>query len=220
VQRRSAVATRPSWKLFGPMVAAAAWAAGFFGAARRAFVADGAASHGTWWRSHFASFTPVLDFSHALSCVFASARAGRRFAEGWPVYVRWSGWVWAGEVEKVIAALAQRQVALGWPDKDEGETSPRKVVATALGYLQENKERRRYAAYRKAGLPRTSRLVESLVKQFNDRVKGTEKFWSEEGAEGIPQLRADVWSDGEVLDGFWQRKETRATGQTRHRRSA
>lgn len=220
VQRRSAVATRQPWKLFGPMVAAAAWTAGFFGAARRAFVADGSANNWALWRSHFSSFTPILDFIHVLSYVFAAAMAGRRFVEGWPVYVRWIGWVWAGDVEKVIVEMAQRQVELGLPEKDEGETSPRTVVATALGYLQENKERMRYAEYRKAGLPITSSLVESLVKQFNYRVKGTEKFWSEDGAEGILQLRADALSDGEVLDAFWRRREAGATGQTRHRRFA
>ena len=29
----------------------------------------------------------------------------------------------------------------------------------------------------------TSALVESLIKQFNQRVKGTEKFWTQDGAE-------------------------------------
>jgi len=33
-----------------------------------------------------------------------------------------------------------------------------------------------------------SSLVESVVKQVNRRVKGSEKFWSEEGAEAILQL--------------------------------
>jgi hypothetical protein len=37
----------------------------------------------------------------------------------------------------------------------------------------------RYADYRQQGLPITSNYVESAVKQFNQRVKGTEKFWSE-----------------------------------------
>jgi hypothetical protein len=220
VQSRSAVATRQPWKPFGPMVAAAAWAAGFYGASQKAFVADGSANNWTLWRRHFSSFTPVLDFIHALSYVFASAMAGRKFAEGWPVYTRWIAWVWSGEVAQVIVELAQRQAELGVPEKEDGETSPRQVVATALGYLQENKDRMRYATFRQSGLPMTSSLVESLVKQFNYRVKGSEKLWSEEGAEGILQLRADVLSDGAVLDDFWQRREAGATGQTRHRRSA
>ena len=51
--------------------------------------------------------------------------------------------------------------------------------------LQTHKDRMRYDAYRGAGLPLTSCHVESTVKLFNRRVKGTEKFWSEEGAEAI-----------------------------------
>ena len=123
-------------------------------------------------------------------------------------------------MEKVIAALAARQVELGMPTKDEPETSPRTVVATALGYLQENKQRMRYAEYRKQGLPITSSHVESTVKQFNYRVKGTEKFWGEAGAEGILQLRGDELSDGDEMAAYWKRKEDRSTGQNRHRPAA
>jgi len=37
--------------------------------------------------------------------------------------------------------------------------------------------------YRREGLPITSTLVESLIKQVNQRMKGTEKFWARGGAE-------------------------------------
>ncbi|HEX4147653.1 MAG TPA: hypothetical protein VHY20_01640, partial [Pirellulales bacterium] len=47
VQAKQVVATRRPWAEFGPLVAAAAWAAGFFAAARKAFVADGAANNWT-----------------------------------------------------------------------------------------------------------------------------------------------------------------------------
>jgi hypothetical protein len=60
-----------------------------------------------------------------------------------------------------------------------------------LGYLQNHKDRMRYAEYRREGLPIVSSYVESAVKQFNQRVKGTEKFWREAGAEEMLQLRAD-----------------------------
>jgi hypothetical protein len=62
-----------------------------------------------------------------------------------------------------------------------------------------------------------SSLVESMVKQVSRRVKGTEKFWGEEGAEAILQLRADSLSDGEVLEAFWQRRQAAATGQRTYR---
>jgi hypothetical protein len=219
VKAKHVVATRRCWEKFGPMVATAAWALGFFAAARRAFVADGAENNWTLHRQLFSSFVPILDFIHGLSYVFASALAGRRFHEGWAVYERWIQWVWSGTVAKVIAELAIRQAELGSPAPDEPEGSPRAVVARALTYLQNNKDRMHYAEYRRQGLPITSSYVESAVKQINYRVKGTEKFWNEAGAEELLQLRADYLSDGKIMERFWQRREANETGQNRYRRA-
>jgi hypothetical protein len=218
VQAKQVLATRRSWAEFGPMVATAAWALGFFAAARKAFVADGAENNWTLHRQLFSSFVPILDFIHGLSYVFASALAGRGFKEGWTVYERWIQWVWSSAVEKVIAELALRQAELGMPAKDEPAGSPRAVVARALTYLQNNKERMRYAEYRRQGLPITSSYVESAVKQINYRVKGTEKFWNEAGAEELLQLRADSLSDGDIMKAYWERREANETGQNRYRR--
>ena len=220
VQERRLLASRRRWAQFGPQVAQAAWAAGFYEAPRRAFIGDGAENNWTLWRQHFSSFVPILDFIHALSYVFAAATVARPFAEGWPCYMQWIGWVWQGQVAQVIAALAQRQVALGTPAAGEAETSPRQVVARALGYLQNHQERMRYPEYRQQGLPITSSYVESAVKQFNQRVKGTEKFWTEDGSEAILQLRADTLSDHEPLTAFWQRRQARSTGQRPYRQVA
>jgi hypothetical protein len=220
VRSKQVVATRRSWPQFGPLLAAAAWAAGSFAAARRAFVGDGSENNWTLWRSYFSSFVPILDFIHALSYVFAAALAGRSFIEGWAVYERWIQSVWSGTVEKVIADLAVRQAELGVPAPDELAGSPRQVVTRALTYLQNNRERMRYAAYRQQGLPITSSYVESTIKQINYRVKGTEKFWNEAGAEEILQLRADYLSDGEVMEAYWQNREATQTGQTRRSRAA
>jgi hypothetical protein len=128
--------------------------------------------------------------------------------------------VWAGEVERVIAELAGRQQELGPAAADAPATSPVQVVARALGYLQNHKDRMRYADYRRQGLPIVSSYVESAVKQFNYRVKGTEKFWRETGAEEILQLRADYLSDDQPMEGFWQRRQATEPGQARYRRGA
>jgi len=219
VQRR-VVASRENWHDFGPQVAAAAYAMGLFGSARQAFVGDGADTNWKLWQRHFSSFVPILDFIHALSYVFAAAMAGRKFAEAWPIYVRWINWVWQGQVEKVIAELALRQVELGTPEPDEAATSPRQLVARTLTYLQNHKEKMRYDEYRRKGLPITSSHIESLIKQVNQRVKGTEKFWCEDGAEPILQLRGDYLSDDQPLAAFWQRRQERETGQRRYRQAA
>jgi hypothetical protein len=220
VKEKRFVGSRVRWPDFGPILAMAAWTWGFFGATRKAFIGDGSDNNWTIWRNYFSSFVPILDFIHALSYVFASAMAGRKFAEGWSIYERWIRWVWSGEVAQVIAALAQRQLELGTPQEDDGETSPRQIVAQALTYLQNHQSQMKYAEYRQQGLPITSSYVESAVKQFNQRVKGTEKFWSEDGAEAILQLRADHLSDDEPLKQFWQTRQTEQTGQRAYRRAA
>jgi hypothetical protein len=220
VKDKHLTATRRPWAAFGPMVAARAWGLGFFQAARRAFVGDGSDNVWTVWRKHFASFVPILDIIHALSYVFAAAMADRGFADGWRCYERWITWVWQGEVAQVIAALAHRQAELGLPQDGDGATHPRQVVSTALGYLQNHQDKMRYPDYRRQGLPITSSYVESAVKEFNARVKGTEKFWTEAGAEALLQLRADYLSPSTVLADFWQDRQDNATGQTRYEMAA
>lgn len=119
---------------------------------------------------------------------------------------------------KVIAALERRQAEWGLPEEDEPETSPRRVVDQTLTHLHNHQDKMHYDDYRRQGLPLTSSHVESMVKQINHRVKGTEKFWSEDGSEAVLQLRADYLSDGQSLEAFWRRRQAAATGQRRYRR--
>lgn len=216
---RTMVATRQPAERFGEILAWAAWARGFAAALRKAFVADGASANWTIHKQWFSDYVAILDFIHALSYVFAAAMAGQGFRAGWEAYTSWIQKVWGGRVDEVIAALEVRQSELGMPEEGDSETSPRCVVAEALTYLQNNKDRMRYDEYRKAGLPITSSHMESTVKMFNRRVKGTEKFWSEEGAEAILQLRADHLSETEPLKMYWENRQATATGRRRYRRS-
>jgi hypothetical protein len=219
VRVKSMVATRQGAEFFGTILAAAALARGFYGAKRKAFLGDGAETNWTVQRRWFSDFVAILDFIHALSYVFAAAMAGRKFAAGWEVYVRWIRWAWQGQVVEVIKELEQRQAELGMPADDEPETSPKQVVADTLRYLRNNQQRMRYDEYRRLGLPITSSHVESTVKQFNRRVKGTEKFWSEKGAEALLQLRADYLSETEPMEKFWKDREANSTGRRQYRRA-
>lgn len=72
---------------------------------------------------------------------------------GWKCYVAWIRWVWQGQVEHVLAALRVRQAELGEPQAGDKETHPRRIVAVALGYLENNQGRMRYDEYRREGLP-------------------------------------------------------------------
>jgi hypothetical protein len=153
---RTTVATRAPAKRFKAILAQAAWVLGFATAKRKAFVADGAAVNWTTHKKWFSDFVAILDFIHALSYIFAAAMAGKSFRDGWETYVAWIQEVWSGQVERVITALESRQSELGQPTKDEPETSPRRIIATTLGYLRTHKARMCYNASRCAGLPLTS----------------------------------------------------------------
>lgn len=209
---KSVVATKLPYATFGLLLAAAAWMRGFAAAARKSFVADGAKINWTIWRRHFSQYTPILDLIHAISRVFAAAMAGRAFAEGWPVYCRWAQWLWSGQVAQILVELEQRCQELGLPEKNDSATSPRRIVADALTYLRNNQDYMKYHDYRRQGLPITSSLMESTVKQVSRRVKGTEKFWSATGADPILQLRADYISETEPMTTFWENWQKSATG--------
>lgn len=210
---RSVLASAVSNVAFGVMLAAAAWHRGFAAAPRRAFLGDGAAGNWTVWKKLFPRYTPILDFIHLLSYVYAAAMAGQSYANGWSSYAAWIGELWKGRVEAVLAALRERVAALGPAPRDAATTDPRRVVAETLRYISNNRSRMRYDNYRRLGLPLTTCHMESTVKQINQRVKGTEKFWSEGGGEALLQLRADYLSDTDPLETFWQRRQDKATGQ-------
>ena len=53
-----------------------------------------------------------------------------------------------------------------------------------------------------AGRPITSAHRESTVKLLNRRVKGSEKYWTERGAEALLQLRADHLSTSQPMLAF------------------
>ena len=57
-----------------------------------------------------------------------------------------------------------------------------------------------YPRYRREGLPVTSALIESLAKEMNYRVTGSEKFWNDGSpGEAILQVRAALLSDDDRL---------------------
>lgn len=220
VLARDVVASLAASHTFGEQLAARAWSLGFASALNKAFVGDGSSTNWGIWEREFKhqNYIPILDFIHALTYVFSAAMAGRSRAEGSADYVRWIAWIWQGEVIRTIAEMAVRAVELGSPPPDAPETDPRHVVADALTYLTNQQSRMNYPSYRKAGLPITSSHIESMVKQINRRMKGSEKFWTEEGGEALLQLRADQLSDTAPMNLFWTRRAAHATGTRNHPR--
>ncbi len=204
---RSVVATRAGQEAFGQRLVAEAHGRGFHAARRKAFVADGAASNWSVHKRHFSHYTPILDFTHAICYVYAAAMAGRPAAAGWTDYCQWAQWLWSGDVDPLLAAVAARGKTLGPPGERE-EASPPALVAKTLGYLKNQRARMKYAQYRKLGLPITSSHIESTVKQINRRVKGSEKFW-DRGAEPLLQLAADRLTETHAPERFWMNRRKR-----------
>jgi hypothetical protein len=219
---RDVVASRRGSRMFGKHLAARAWSLGMFAASQKAFVGDGQNWLWTEWERHFKpfDFVPILDFIHSLTHVYAAATAGRPPAEGWAVYCRWITWIWEGSVAETITELAIRQQELGLPTAEDGETSPRTLVSETLTYLQNQRSRMNYPEYRRQGLPITSAHVESTVKLVNRRVKGSEKYWSEYGAEALLQLTADNLSTSEPLAQFWQTRPNQQSGTRTYTKQA
>ena len=207
---RTCLASMADSHAFGPLVAAEAQERAFYRAARRAFVGDGAAYN--WWiqRAYFPDFEPIADFLHVLCYVYLAAwAAGADEAERWSSYVGWLRACWQGRVPEVIEGLhgCQERVGVPPPGEELDPKDPRRLVAEALSYLRNNQARMDYARYRQEGLPITSSLVESLVGEFNARVKGREKFWNyTEGAEAILQLRAAVLSEDDRLERYFAQR--------------
>jgi hypothetical protein len=190
---RTCVASLESSDDFGPMVAAEAQRRNLFAAQARAFLGDGGAWIWTLHRTYFPTFEPIVDFVHVLTHVYLAARAvGGSATAIWERYLNWATACWQGRVSDVLQALSVNLEAM--PPLQDGQeakpTDPYEVIRLTIGYLSNNQTRMDYPRYRQEGLPTCSGMVESLVKQFNRRVKGTEKFWNPAQAESILQLRA------------------------------
>lgn len=205
---RTCVATQRSIDAFGPMVAAEAHARNFEKASRRAFLGDGLACNWTMHAQWFKEYRAIVDFIHPLAYVYlAAAAATTTLTERWTRYIEWMTALWQGRVAEVLAALEELQTRLGpIPEGAAPATDdPRLPIAAAVTYLGNNRSRMNYPEYRREGLPITSCAVESLIKEFNYRVKGTEKFWNTpDGTETILQVRAAVLSDDERLERHMQ----------------
>jgi hypothetical protein len=202
---RTCVATLASSDAFGPMVAAEAQRRNFFAAQSRAFLGDG----GPWiWslhRTYFPTFEPIVDFVHVLTYIYLAAKAaGGGSAVVWPRYLDWATACWQGRVADVLEHMATTLATMTPPPEGQEvkPTDPYEVIRVTIGYLRNNQTRMDYPRYRRAGLPTCSGMVESLVKQFNRRVKGTEKFWNPSQAETILQIRAAYLCEDQRLSKY------------------
>jgi hypothetical protein len=202
---RTCVATQQGVEAFGTMLAAEAAARGFDDAPRKGFVGDGGKENWSVHARHFRLYVAILDFIHLLSYVYSVAMCVCRNADdGWERYQRWILAVWQGQSGDVLREWQELAEQHNVPTSPLPPSDPRHALQRGVTYLQNNLSRTDYPRYRRLGLPVTSTLVESLIKEFNYRVKGTEKFWDDpSGAEAILTLRAALLGEDDRFNAFF-----------------
>jgi hypothetical protein len=186
----------------------------FYEAKTQVFLGDGLPWNWSIQRQRFPTFTPILDFIHAVQYLYAAAQAWETTDERrWSRYLEIAESVWQGRVGDVIDQLSAELTARGWNAAEALEGSPHESLATAMRYLNNNRQRMNYPHYRRQGMPITSAPMESLIKQMNQRVKGTEMTWNASravpatqaesaGAEAILQVRAASLCEDDRLDAY------------------
>jgi hypothetical protein len=216
---RTVVATTAAVEPFGWMVSAEAMHRKMYAAKKRALIGDGGNWIGPMGHLHFPDWIPILDFLHLLVHLFAAARLAyaRDAVAAWKLYEQMLRDAWGGRVQQVIDTLQTQLTRM----RAHASTPPdaRKVVELTTAYVERNRERMDYPRYRQLGLPVGSALVESLIKQINHRVKGTEQFWNDRGLEAVMQVRAAYLSQDDRAQTFHERRP-RASAVGRNRATA
>jgi hypothetical protein len=223
---RTVVATMADSETFGWQMASEVQKRGLHRAKRKACVCDGQHYNWSLFEMHLVmlGFIGILDFLHLLAYLYDAAHAlhGKDKAAGWKCYEQWLRWAWSGQVATLLRSLRTEAAKLGKPPAQAADTDPRRILADALGYVHNHRERMDYPEYRRLGLPISSAPVESTIKQINQRMKGSEKFWLEGGAEALLQVRAAYLSEDDRAERNWNRprKHRRAAGSGRLGRAA
>ena len=222
---RTVVASMADSETFGWQVAAEVQRRGLDRAQRKACVCDGQQYNWTLFAMHLLpwGFVGILDFVHLLAYLYEAAHACKKDrAAAWMQYAQWMRWAWSGKVNSVLMSLRRVATRLGKPPKEARADDPRQLVHEALTYVHNNRERMNYPRYRRLGLPTSSAPVESTIKLINRRIKGSEKFWLDGGAEAILQLRAGYLSEDDRVSVHWSRprRTARAAGAGRLRTAA
>jgi len=211
---RTVVATMANSETFGWQMAAEVQRRGLDRAKRKACVCDGQKYNWTLYELHLLAwgFIGILDFLHLLVYLHGAAQAvhKRDATAAWQQYEQWLRWAWSGKIKELLAGLRAAAKKVGTPPQDAAEDDPRRIVAETVGYVENNRTRMDYPRYRQMGLPISSAPVESVIKQINRRVKGSEKFWLHGGAEALLQVRAAYLSDDGRAERYWSRPRPHA----------
>jgi len=159
------------------------------------FIGDGAAWVWELARVNFLGAILILDFYHALEHLhrLIDAICGKDCAEAKKRLKLWKRWLLKDKAAQIIKqAKAELERSL------DTETAGKEI-----GYLENNLQRMTYGTFRKSGYFIGSGVVEAGCKTVvGKRMKASGMFWSEEGGQGVLDLRCALLSDR--FDAFCQ----------------
>lgn len=180
---------------FGLLLRQEAQRRGMAHATKIIFIGDGAAWIWELVRINFSGAILILDFYHALQHVHGliEALCGKETTEGRKRIKLWKGWMLKDKATEIVKqAKAQLERSLD-----------REKAGKEIGYLENNLARMTYGTFRKAGYFIGSGVVEAGCKTvIGQRMKCSGMFWSEEGGQGMLDLRCAFLSNR--LDAFCQ----------------
>jgi hypothetical protein len=178
---------------FGLLLRQEAQRRGMAQASKIILIGDGAAWIWELARGNFGGAIQILDFYHALQHLHAlvDAICGKDTSEGKQRIKRWKKWLLKDQAAQIVReAKAELERCL---DKEKAQKE--------IAYLENNLGRMAYGTFRKAGYFIGSGVVEAGCKTVvGKRMKCSGMFWSEEGGQGILDLRSALLSDR--LDAF------------------
>jgi hypothetical protein len=167
---------------------------------RTALLGDGAAWIWELSRVNFGHATEILDYYHGREHLTNLVRglAGPGTSTSDRLLDRWEDWLWHGEVDRLLKT-AQRQA-------DRLGTHAAKTVVTELNYFEKNRQRMRYAEFRKLGLFIGSGVVEAGCKTvIGKRAKQSGMKWTEAGLLNVLNPRCALM--GGQFDDCWERRD-------------
>lgn len=193
---------------------------------RKAYLSDGDRKLKTIFEDNFRAeqWTPILDFVHAVEYAHEAAQLITVTEEQcWAQYIEFVTLLWQGRPLTVIRRLDKAIVKL-----DSGKKGTSKEIRDKLdalksiaAYFRNNHSKMNYPLYRIQGLPISSCHVESLIKQFNMRIKSSEKFWNKTSVKGVLKIKASLLSHDNSWDTFWNdRYDRQVTTKRKYQKSS
>ena len=184
---------------FGLLLRQEAQRRGMAQATKIIFIGDGAAWIWELVRVNFPGAILILDFYHAMQHVhgLVEALCGKETTEGTKRTKLWKQWLLKDKATQMVEeAKAQLERSLD-----------REKAGKEIGYLENNLARMTYGAFRKAGYFIGSGVIEAGCKTvIGQRMKCSGMFWSQEGGQGMLDLRCAFLSDR--LETFCQARAT------------